>query len=255
MTACGSSSPTPAQYAAKADAICASARTQTGPLVQQLATDAQSLSSGGQAAEQRLTGALQSLHGTASEALGKLRKLQRPSSGVQPVERFLASLGTVVTALERSAGDAAAGRPERALAALGQSAPVAGQLAEAARQAGMRQCPTMLPALGTTQTATAIHATLAGQDHHPRAGKPWRYTLTVSDAAGRPLSGTETTHYAYNGVVVGTEQPQNVKFTGGVYRDTIEFPPAAVGHPLELQVVVQAGSGSATVHWPLEVVK
>jgi hypothetical protein len=255
VTACGSSSPTPAQYAAKADAICATARTQTGALVQQVATDAQSLSSGGQAAEQHLTGALQSLHGTASEALGKLRKLQRPSSGGQPVERFLVALSTVVTALERSAGDAAAGRPEQALAALGQSAPVASQLAEAARQAGMRQCPSMLPALGTTQSATAIHATLAGQDHHPRAGRPWRYTLTVSDATGRPLSGTETTHYAYNGVVVGTEQPQNVKFTGGVYRDTIEFPPAAVGHPLELQVVVHAGSGSATVHWPLEVVK
>ena len=43
---------------------------------------------------------------------------------------------------------------------------------------------------------------------------PWHYRVTVSDASGRPLSGRETTHYAYGGVVVGTEHPENVKFSG-----------------------------------------
>lgn len=84
---------------------------------------------------------------------------------------------------------------------------------------------------------------------------PWSYTVTVTGPNGEKLSGTETTNYTYNGVVVGTEKPQNVKFTGGVYHDTIEFPPAAVGHPLAVQAVVKTSLGSATASWPITVVR
>lgn len=77
--------------------------------------------------------------------------------------------------------------------------------------------------------------------------------VTVTDAEGHRLSGTETTHYTFNGAVVGTEKPQNVRFTDGVYRDTIEFPAAAVGYPLDVQTVIDTSLGSATLEWPIKV--
>ena len=111
------------------------------------------------------------------------------------------------------------------------------------------------PAQSTPAPPASIHATLAGESHHPVAGRRWHYRVTVTDAAGKPLTGTETTHYTFGGAVVGTEHPENVNFSRGVYNDTIEFPPAAVGHPLELEVVVHTDAGSATVSWPIEVLK
>jgi hypothetical protein len=98
-----------------------------------------------------------------------------------------------------------------------------------------------------------MRGSLVAENHHPTVGRPWTYTVTVTDARGRKLSGTETTHYTFAGAVVGTEKPENVRFTNGVYHDTIEFPAAAVGHPLELQAVVHTILGSITFVWPLTV--
>ena len=100
-----------------------------------------------------------------------------------------------------------------------------------------------------------MQVTLVGQNHHPKVNAAWTYTVTVTDARGRRLSGTETTEYTFNGVVVGTEKPENVRFTAGLYRDTIEFPAAAVGHPLDVQVVVHTSLGTATRDWPITVQK
>jgi hypothetical protein len=100
-----------------------------------------------------------------------------------------------------------------------------------------------------------VRATFIGENHAPTVNVPWTYSVIVSDARGRKLSGTETTHYTFNGVVVGTEKPVNVKFTHGAYHDTIEFPAAAVGHPLKIQAVVQTSIGSITVDWPIMVKK
>ena len=98
-----------------------------------------------------------------------------------------------------------------------------------------------------------VQATLVGDNHDPTVNRPWHYTVTITDSAGHKLSGTETTHYTFSGVVVGTEQPTNVKFTNGVYHDTLEFPSAAVGHPLDVQVVVHTSIGSKTVDWAIQV--
>ena len=100
-----------------------------------------------------------------------------------------------------------------------------------------------------------MHGTLVGENHHPTVNAPWTYTVTVTDARGRKMSGTETTQYTFDGAVVGTEKPVNVKFTGGVYHDTITFPAAAVGHPLDVQAVVHTSLGTLTLDWPIVVTK
>jgi hypothetical protein len=105
-------------------------------------------------------------------------------------------------------------------------------------------------ALATAASAKAsIRVTMKGQNHHPVVNKRWTYSVTVTSARGRRLSGTETTHYLYGSTVVGTEKPINVRFKNGYYHDTIEFPGAAVGHPLRVWVVVKTRYGSGSAAW------
>jgi hypothetical protein len=249
---CGGGAPTKAQYAASADAVCRAAGAQTVPLARQLTTAAGSLSSGNQAAAREAAGALQQLHTVTSAALAKLRALQRPAAGHAAIERFLSSLATVTAALGRAAAAASAGRLQQALAQLQTAAPAAQQMAVAAGTYGMTQCTTLFAGLGATAAGQSVNAAIVGENHDPTVNRPWRYTVTATDPQGRPLSGAETTNYTFNGAVVGTEKPENVKFTG-VYRDTIEFPPASVGYPLSVQAVVHASQGTATAEWPVKV--
>lgn len=254
LAGCGSSKPTRAQYDAKANAICAQVAGQSASLVGQVATAAGSLSSGGQSAARELAGALQSLHTLTGSSLSKLRALQQPESGRATIAQFLSSYGDVGEAVGQAASAAAAGQPQQAIARLQQAQPAAQRMAAAAKDSGMTRCETLLPALGGA-SAQAIHATFLGENHHPIVEAPWRYTVTVTGAQGEKLSGRETTHYLYSGVVVGTEKPQNVPFTNGLYRDTVKFPAAATGHPLEVEAVIQTSQGSATPRWPIEVLK
>lgn len=114
--------------------------------------------------------------------------------------------------------------------------------------------PTTPPPPTPTYTPP-MRVTLVGQDHAPVVNQPWKYTVTVTDANGRPLSGTETTHYTFNGSIVGTEKPTDVRFTNGVYHDTIEFPPASLGYPLAVQITVHTVLGTATRSWTIKVKK
>jgi len=137
-------------------------------------------------------------------------------------------------------------------------APVLGSLlALAGCGTGSHPTKTTRPATAPKPPASApphpIDATLVGENHAPTVGKPWTYYVTVTDAQGSKLSGTETTQYTFNGVVVGTEKPTNVRFTDGVYRDTIEFPAAAVGYPLDVQTVIHVSLGTVTRDWPIVV--
>jgi len=113
----------------------------------------------------------------------------------------------------------------------------------------------------TSPHATAGHnkpglnATLVGENHHPVAGRHWTYIVTAADAQGRPLSGTVETAFAFAGQVVGRESPPTHKLKHGRLRDSVTFPAAAEGKPIELQVVVRTALGSKTLDWPVNVVK
>lgn len=246
--------PTQAQYVARANAVCLAASARTAPLVRRLTAAGSALSSGEAATTRAASGALRELHSSTSAALTKLRALRQPTSGDATIKRFLGSLETIDVALARAA-TAGSARLDQALAELEAAAPAARQLATAATAYGMRTCATLFAGLGTTAPGSSaqVHATIRGESHHPTVGVHWRYTVTVTDAAGHPLKGTETTHYTFSGAVVGTEKPENVSFADGVYHDTIEFPAAAVGYPLTVQAVVRTSRGTATADWPLVV--
>jgi len=254
LASCGASHPTKAQYTAKANAICATASGRTAPLMKQLIVTAESLGSpGGQSATQALAGDLQQLHAIAAGALAKLRALSQPSGGHAAIQRFLTPFASVTDTLGRAASVSAAGQPQQALEQLAGVVSGVQQTASAADAYGLRSCETVFAVPAITALVHPIHATLIGENHNPTVNQPWSYTVTVTGAQGQKLSGTETTQYTYGGAVVGTEKPENVSFTGGVYHDTIQFPPAAVGYPLVVQAVVHTSLGSATLDWPVTV--
>jgi hypothetical protein len=86
-------------------------------------------------------------------------------------------------------------------------------------------------ASGPAIAASGIRVTITGASHHPIVSKKWTYSVTATTGGGQKLSGTETTEYLYNGSVVGTEKPENVRFKNGSCHDTLLFPAEAVGQP------------------------
>lgn len=98
-----------------------------------------------------------------------------------------------------------------------------------------------------------LHASLRAPNHHPRAGKPWPYSVHVSDATGKPLSGSVRIEFALGGVVVGTDTPPVHPIRHGLWHDTLVFPATAAGHPLTFVAIVQTPAGAAALGWPVNV--
>jgi hypothetical protein len=69
------------------------------------------------------------------------------------------------------------------------------------------------------------------------------------------MPGTAYTEFTFAGQVVGHETPPTHPLKGGRLVDTVEFPPASVGQPIALQVVVHTNLGSVTLSWPVKVKK
>ncbi|MBV8954076.1 MAG: hypothetical protein JO153_18520 [Solirubrobacterales bacterium] len=98
-----------------------------------------------------------------------------------------------------------------------------------------------------------MHATLVGENHAPKVGQEWRYTVRATDASGRPLTGTVETEFALGGQVVGRETPATHPLRHGVLHDSIQFPAQAVGYPLALRAVVRSTAGTVAVDWRVTV--
>jgi hypothetical protein len=82
-------------------------------------------------------------------------------------------------------------------------------------------------------------------------GKHWVYTVHVTDASGKPLSGTVDTEFAFAGTVVGHEVPPTHRLKDGVLHDKITFPSSSVGHPITLVTVIHTAAGSVALGWPV----
>jgi hypothetical protein len=102
-----------------------------------------------------------------------------------------------------------------------------------------------------------IRVTLTAQSHSPRVGKPWRYEVRVTDAAGRPVPASVHLQMVSVGTPVGQIGLHYVK--NGVWRETIggdgnaPFPAAARGQPLTFQAIVFAKGQTVAKNWPILV--
>lgn len=100
-----------------------------------------------------------------------------------------------------------------------------------------------------------MKATLVGENHNPVIGTLWAYTVTATDANGKPLSGTIETEFAYGGAVVGRETPFKHTLSNGKIVNKITFPKKAEGVTgLDLQVIVQTSLGTKTLDWTVNPV-
>lgn len=79
--------------------------------------------------------------------------------------------------------------------------------------------------------------------------------MRVTDASGKPLSGTVDTEFTFAGLVVGHESPPVHRLQNGVFHDRFSFPASAVGHPLAVVTVVRTAAGSVALGWPVNVKK
>jgi hypothetical protein len=100
-----------------------------------------------------------------------------------------------------------------------------------------------------------MRATLRGESHSPRVGKPWHYSVTATDSGGHPLSGAVDTRFVFGGQVVGRESPPTHPLRNGRLHDDVTFPAQATGIPLSFEVVVRAKPGSVTLDWPVRVTR
>ena len=113
---------------------------------------------------------------------------------------------------------------------------------------------TTAPATGKPSVSSGpVRGTLTANNHAPVVNKAWRYSLTVTDASGRPLSGTVDIEFVFGGVVVGRDRPPTHPVTDGRWHDTLEFPATAVGEPLTFRAVVHTRHGSIILDWPIIV--
>jgi hypothetical protein len=142
LAGCGSSSgPTKAQYIARADPICASARAQAQPIIAQLAGAAGSLNA---SSARALAPAVSRLHAIGVSYLSRLRALRQPSGDHAAIDGFLRPSAQVVDAVGTAATALAGGDSVRALAQLQQIQPPALDANSAAERYGLRQCGSVL---------------------------------------------------------------------------------------------------------------
>jgi hypothetical protein len=113
------------------------------------------------------------------------------------------------------------------------------------------EAPVASSSAARTATApAAVRATLRASTHRPRVNAPWTYVVRVRDAAGRPIRARVHLQVLFNGVPVGEIGVHRVL---GVWRETIRWPPASVGHPLVFRAEVTARGRTLRLDYPLVV--
>jgi hypothetical protein len=144
----GGGGPAKSAYIAQANAICQTARSQTTPLITEVTSLAGSVALGSSSAADRLAGSLSRLHMVAASYLAQLQRLKQPSGDRAAIKRFLTPLAQVVDTIGQAAVAVGSGQVPAALGMLEQAGPVARDATAAAHAYGMRQCETVLAALG-----------------------------------------------------------------------------------------------------------
>ena len=115
--------------------------------------------------------------------------------------------------------------------------------------------PSQSSAPGTPATAVAtgpVRARLVCANHAPKVGKGWPYSVHVSDASGRPLSGSVDIEFTFAGQVVGRDSPPTHPIKNGLWHDVLTFPRASLGYQLLFQTVVHTKLGSVTLGCPVK---
>jgi hypothetical protein len=102
-------------------------------------------------------------------------------------------------------------------------------------------------------TTGPVRGSLSAPSHAPIAGKLWPYSVKVTDASGKPLSGTVDTEFLFGGQLVGRESPPTHPLKDGTLHDSVTWPAQSAGQTLTLRTVVHTSAGTITLDWPVTV--
>ena len=112
------------------------------------------------------------------------------------------------------------------------------------------------------ETTAARHrlpfrATLHAPTHAPRAGKPWLYSVRVTDLRGRPIAARIRMQVLFGGVPVGkVDGGRSFRFVG-VWREPrdspLVWPARARGRPLVFEAIVSARGKTKRLDYPVRV--
>jgi hypothetical protein len=113
----------------------------------------------------------------------------------------------------------------------------------------------------TTTTAarptSPFRAVLHAPTHTPRAGKPWLYSVRVTDPQGRPIPARITMRILFGGIPVGKVDAGKTFSFRGTWREPrnspLIWPARSRGHPLTFEAVVTAHGQTKRLDYPISV--
>ncbi|MFZ0091368.1 MAG: hypothetical protein WAL63_17800 [Solirubrobacteraceae bacterium] len=104
----------------------------------------------------------------------------------------------------------------------------------------------LMLAIPASASAAAFSAHLKAPNHTPTANRKWPITVTAT-RGNAELSGNVKYQFLFQGQSVASRPGHT--FTHGVFRDTLVFPGASIGHTLTLRVIVSTRYGTADLNW------
>jgi hypothetical protein len=109
----------------------------------------------------------------------------------------------------------------------------------------------------TARPRLPFRATLQAPTHRPRAGKPWLYSVRVTDLRGRPIAARIRMQVLFGGVPVGkVDGGRTFRFVG-VWREPrdspVIWPARARGQPLVFEAIVTARGATKRLDYSVSV--
>jgi hypothetical protein len=106
--------------------------------------------------------------------------------------------------------------------------------------------------------AGAIRVTISSPTHHPKVNVGWPVTITVTNAAGKPVAGTLTMDvFAGAAGTYPIDSGAHYHFVGRWHEpasNLITWPVTSEGYPLAFEVIVKAQGETVRKRWAIDVV-
>ena len=103
----------------------------------------------------------------------------------------------------------------------------------------------------------SFRAVLHAPTHTPKAGKPWLYSVRVTDFQGRPIRARITMQVLFGGIPVGKVDGGKTFSFVGVWREPkqapLVWPARSRGHPLTFEAIVTARGATKRLDYAIQV--
>jgi hypothetical protein len=105
--------------------------------------------------------------------------------------------------------------------------------------------------------ASPFRAVLHAPTHAPKAGKPWLYSVRVTDPQGRPIRARITMQVLFGGIPVGKVDSGKTYSFLGTWREPksspLIWPARSRGRPLTFEAVVAARGQTKRLDYTVSV--